>query len=296
MAERIDAYGDVVAARPSAIGRGRPDRRRSSAASAPRSGRRGRDRRATAPAGRGQRGRPGRPRHRPAGAPARRAVPGRRARPGRRCWPPLVDGPVLVDNDVNWAARAERAAGADAAGRLRLPLPRRGPGLRGRQRRRGPPRARRAGRRDRPPADRRAGRPGHPVHRGLRRARACAGPARPPSTSTPSAPRSAHRRAPPHCGRWLVPSAAYSPQRSPSPIPRSSSSAAPGVSTLHFSRHSSVSSDSTPAPFRSGRPASPTTRPSPARATRPCTNSGTPSSTPPERGRLNVEPEQAATH
>ena len=28
------------------------------------------------------------------------------------------DGPVIVDNDVNWAARAERAAGAEVVDRL----------------------------------------------------------------------------------------------------------------------------------------------------------------------------------
>ena len=51
---------------------------------------------------------PGRPRHRPTGPPARRAVPGRRARPRRRPRAPRRR-PRRADNDVNWAARAERA-------------------------------------------------------------------------------------------------------------------------------------------------------------------------------------------
>ena len=42
----------------------------------------------------------------------------------------LVDGPVTVDNDVNWAARAERATAARPGYGLRLPVPRRGPRLR----------------------------------------------------------------------------------------------------------------------------------------------------------------------
>src|ERR1700742_3177579 len=56
-------------------------------------------------------------------------------------------------------------------GRLRLPLPGRGPGLRRGRRRRGPPRPRGPGRRDRPPVHRRPGRSGgHPDQR-LRPAR-----------------------------------------------------------------------------------------------------------------------------
>ena len=49
----------------------------------------------------------------------------------------LVAGAVTVDNDVNWAARAE------ARPRLRVPLSRRGPRVRGGERRRGAARPRR---------------------------------------------------------------------------------------------------------------------------------------------------------
>jgi DNA-binding Lrp family transcriptional regulator len=83
----------------------------------------------------------------------------------------LVDGPVLVDNDVNWAARAERAAGGRTTRRLRLHPSGRGPGLRPRQRRSRPPWAHRPRRGDRPCAHHRPPGPGRPAHRRLRRAR-----------------------------------------------------------------------------------------------------------------------------
>ena len=114
----------------------------------------------------------------------------------------VVDGPVLVDNDVNWAARAERAAAVRAAvRRLRLPPPGRGPGLRSGHRRRGPARTHRTRRRDRPRPHLRPGR--HAPSRSPRSSptSAFADRDQPRSTSTPCAPRSAHRRAPPHCGR-----------------------------------------------------------------------------------------------
>ena len=69
----------------------------------------------------------------------------------------IVDGPV-AGRQRRQLGRAGRARRRDdrAARRLRLPLPRRGPRLRGRQRRRGPPRPRRPGRRDRAPRHHRA--------------------------------------------------------------------------------------------------------------------------------------------
>ena len=169
---------------------------------------------------------------------------------------PHVDGPVIVDNDVNWAARAERDARRDA-GRLRLPLPRRGARLRDRQRRRGPARAPRARRRDRPPRHRRSGRPGDPAHRGVRRARPA--PARLDRDRRRPAPgrgqRPGSRGGAPCGGRWATLPAACSPPSSRSPTRRPSSSAGRGAATPSSSTRSRRRSTDSPPRSRPGRPA-----------------------------------------
>ena len=236
VAETLDAHGDVICTATADVATRRHSRRRSCEAIR----RRGRGSPAGLRAGPGSRwsARPTRWTGPPDGwctcptapVPARRPVPA-------DCWPTSSTARSLVDNDVNWAARAERDAADAAVRRLRLRPPGRGPGLRGRQRRRGPPRARRSRRRDRPRPHPRPGRPRHPVHRGVRRA-----PPPPPGIDGDRRRRPARqdrhaggRRT--RCGRWPAPSAASSPQRSPSPTPRSSSSAAPGAPSLRFSRH-----------------------------------------------------------
>ena len=211
----------------------------------------------------------------------------------------LVDGPVLVDNDVNWAARAERAAAVEPPldDFVYLHLGE-GLGCAVVSRRRGPARAHRARRRDRPRPHPRPGR--RAPCRSPRSSRAL-GLRRPGSTAIDV---DALRRDDRH-GRRALPHwrslaravggvlAATVALADPEVVVVGGTWGSDPARPRGTHRHE-LRQLPRPVPVRAPRVTD--HPPSSARATRLCTNSGTPSSTPPVGGRLNVEPERAATH